>query len=594
MRSHKGQHAFPSADKVLPIVPRQVHANNALEAAPTISTNDSTHATQICNRSEFTRSDLLLRHKRTCGQIHRCRRKACDACAKTKTKCNLQYPCAKCSSRGRECVFQNNPQKSRDGDSERSPSTSPLRSTAGSPPSTPPLSLSPPECSWQTTNRFESPCSLLLGLPDLSEFASSSSEGSSKHSTPGSEDFEIYGGFPFDIGAYENHNPTPFDDWSLLPSSSSELDPALAGDSNYFLPRSECGTPVENTNGNRPVTPPTLSLDYLHSRDEQCLVDASSAAPGIYRGATFSSPVFLPQVPLIHAPTWNIAATLPILMRIFRACGALFAKTSEGAGFAEMTLSDIVSDIMVESSRLNDSGKDFGSDVSRSQIQLVIALVLLQTIPLFHRESEGAASPNLQYHALLVAIIRQTRLIGRVKSWRAPDWTDPESLESAWIEWAEVETIKRALRLAYAYSHDSSDSTYSASWSADMEMEIELVSFPCDDALWRAPSAAEWFAVAHTPSPHGVGMSRVYGVTVQDALAALAAPSGIDSSIAVPLTSFGLFILIHAILRNIPLPHSPLGADARQLVANVVEKSRSSMVAAQRHGWSRGKASVDV
>jgi hypothetical protein len=62
---------------------------------------------------------------------------------------------------------------------------------------------------------------------------------------------------------------------------------------------------------------------------------------------------FLPQVPLIHAPTWNIAATLPILTRIFRACGALFAKTPEGAGFAEMTLSDIVSDIMVESSRVS-------------------------------------------------------------------------------------------------------------------------------------------------------------------------------------------------------------------------------------------------
>jgi hypothetical protein len=62
---------------------------------------------------------------------------------------------------------------------------------------------------------------------------------------------------------------------------------------------------------------------------------------------------FLPQVPLIHAPTWNIAATLPILMRIFRACGALFAKTPEGAGFAEMTLSDIVSDVMVESSRVS-------------------------------------------------------------------------------------------------------------------------------------------------------------------------------------------------------------------------------------------------
>jgi hypothetical protein len=110
-------------------------------------------------------------------------------------------------------------------------------------------------------------------------------------------------------------------------------------------------------------------------------------------------------------------------------------------------------------------------------------------------------------------------------------------------------------------------------------MEIELVSFPCDDALWRAPSAAEWFAVAHTPSPHGVGMSRVYGVTVQDALAALADPSGIDSGVAVPLTSFGLFILIHAILRNIPLPHSPLGGWSRcTRAASRAERTRRTQL----------------
>lgn len=36
-----------------------------------------------------------------------------EACAESKVKCNLQYPCSKCSSRGRECIFINDPEASR-------------------------------------------------------------------------------------------------------------------------------------------------------------------------------------------------------------------------------------------------------------------------------------------------------------------------------------------------------------------------------------------------------------------------------------------------------------------------------------------------
>lgn len=36
-----------------------------------------------------------------------------QACAESKVKCNLQQPCSKCSARGRECVFINDPEASR-------------------------------------------------------------------------------------------------------------------------------------------------------------------------------------------------------------------------------------------------------------------------------------------------------------------------------------------------------------------------------------------------------------------------------------------------------------------------------------------------
>jgi hypothetical protein len=56
----------------------------------------------------------------------------------------------------------------------------------------------------------------------------------------------------------------------------------------------------------------------------------------------------------------------------------------------------------------------------------------------------------------------------------------------------------------------------------------------------------------HTPSPYGVGFARVNGVRMQDALTVLATPCDLnDSAAPLPLTSFGLFILIHTILRNV-------------------------------------------
>jgi hypothetical protein len=42
------------------------------------------------------------------------RRKSCQACAESKVKCDLKQPCTKCTSRGKECVFINDPAQSRE------------------------------------------------------------------------------------------------------------------------------------------------------------------------------------------------------------------------------------------------------------------------------------------------------------------------------------------------------------------------------------------------------------------------------------------------------------------------------------------------
>ncbi|KAJ7799008.1 hypothetical protein B0H14DRAFT_3492014 [Mycena olivaceomarginata] len=64
-------------------------------------------------------------------------------------------------------------------------------------------------------------------------------------------------------------------------------------------------------------------------------------------------------------------ATLPILGCIFRACGALFAKTPDGAAFAEAALESVTSDVMVGLGKVfNADARDSGTNVSRGQFQL--------------------------------------------------------------------------------------------------------------------------------------------------------------------------------------------------------------------------------
>lgn len=38
-------------------------------------------------------------------RLNRTRRKSCISCTESKIKCDRQYPCAKCTTRGRECLF---------------------------------------------------------------------------------------------------------------------------------------------------------------------------------------------------------------------------------------------------------------------------------------------------------------------------------------------------------------------------------------------------------------------------------------------------------------------------------------------------------
>ncbi|KAK0223671.1 hypothetical protein IW262DRAFT_846592 [Armillaria fumosa] len=85
-----------------------------------------THTSERAHRciacfAEFSRSDVLNRHTKTCKAINNqitttvrhSRQKSCQACAQAKAKCDLQEPCSKCISRGKECLYINDPAVSR-------------------------------------------------------------------------------------------------------------------------------------------------------------------------------------------------------------------------------------------------------------------------------------------------------------------------------------------------------------------------------------------------------------------------------------------------------------------------------------------------
>ena len=84
--------------------------------------------------------------------------------------------------------------------------------------------------------------------------------------------------------------------------------------------------------------------------------------------------------------------------------------------------------------------------------------------------------------------------------------------------------------------------------SSYLPNEIALY-LPCEDALWKASTATEWFLVLQKPSPYGSTHERLTGVSMPRALAEFNQQRTPDTSI--PLNPFSQFILIHAILRDL-------------------------------------------
>lgn len=107
--------------------------------------------------------------------------------------------------------------------------------------------------------------------------------------------------------------------------------------------------------------------------------------------------------------------------------------------------------------------------------------------------------------------------------------------------------------LVLAYLQDCSHSIFYSTTPSLLGLEIEI-NLPCDDALWRAQTSAEWYKIQRTPSPYGTGLSRMLGANMQFALASLKDRG--TSVVPFTVNPFASSILIHSILRDIFSSHN--------------------------------------
>ncbi|KAH6888802.1 fungal-specific transcription factor domain-containing protein [Coprinopsis sp. MPI-PUGE-AT-0042] len=612
MRNHKGNAPQLPQNKYCSLCPAKFTRTTHLNRHFRSHTNERQHRCDVC-QAEFTRSDLLTRHKRTCGDARnsqRSRRKSCQSCAESKVKCNLQQPCGKCVARGRECVFINDPEASRSRkasgkNSRPSPSNSEVKSETSDASFS--QYASGPSSLYQRASGSQSPYATVGGFPSPGVNAMPSPLQSLHPSPVIPNQMDAGGHVPFSLGAYSSNSSSTtsssrpasrLEAFDIVPNlanltfvedlgTNSQLD-------DFFPLGSESGSSYHHLNGYGGSSPG--QQHHQSSGLVSGLIDTSEArnsaignedsfsthraaatssstssshgptygAPGsdhgsnsIYNSSTTSTSshgpganaedldpylstffsTFSPQLPIVHRPTWKPAGTHPMLVNAMQVCGAVYLRSDEAVTFVRRTLVYLKDNLVSEFSKPESTPRD--------RFSLVIAVALLQSLGLLWRQADQSASTKA-FHGVLASMIRKLGLVKILNEWTPPDLSNPYALDTAWKDWARYETVKRVVSLAYV--QDCSNCVFYATnpLLPSMESEIKL---PCDEALWTASSAKEWYHALRTPSVYGAGPRRLQPISIQQALSSLDLPVPMDMQTR--LSPFSNFVVIHTILRDV-------------------------------------------
>ncbi|KAF8805042.1 hypothetical protein BYT27DRAFT_7243474 [Phlegmacium glaucopus] len=544
--------------------------------------NERTYHCETCE-FQFTRSDLLARHKKTCGE-RRSRRKSCEACVKAKVKCNLQHPCQKCIVRGITCEFTNDPATMRNKlgavrTRRRAGSTSSRASTStgattpedSGPTTPPPDSMPNPVPDIVNSSNLISPspspsCDALAAFAQLGvgnstlsnlghplvpriNFTELTSDFMQTLEINDINDMVMAATFDFETftciqssvmhedSEAQSPDDTAFGDVSELllgPPSSAPPGDFMGFDSPsnsvsvLATPRS--GISSEHVSEYSHFAPP-IPATKLFSNEADHAGIASDDALRVYLYLFFSA--FLPQLPVVHEATWREDDKPQVLIRVMQACGALFVRTKTAMDFVAHVLTTARVEIAQEyACKMNDP---------HGQMYLILALALLQTLGLSNQDAHERGVANV-YHGMLKMMITQSRLQETVQAWTPPEFYDDTPVEEAWQTWAYCEMVKRICCLERL--HDCAQVVFFC-----MPSPLDLVFdgyLPCDDALWNAHSAQDWVTCLRTSSHYGSPASRLRGARAQSVLAAFVDSS--PPSVTTNLPVFAHYFIIHVLI----------------------------------------------
>ncbi|KAF7321496.1 Fungal-trans domain-containing protein [Mycena kentingensis (nom. inval.)] len=477
--------------------------------------------------AQFTRSDLLARHRRGCDPSQPGRLRSCVACTEQKVKCDRAPDgCSRCRTRGRPCVFSNGPRKKNSRVVEVTEPAEPEPTAWASPSSQSPSSTVVSPLSDNTT-KVDIISDIVASLPtdDLRSL-----EGLDR-------ELERQGSLVMRAQSFAGSPAIPAIYSHLAPYYKDDFQPFF---SDMFNPAQ-----IWITNDDFPLQLPTLqeiprqgsmaSTPWLHAlvchgdapaegkAREQMVNDFFNlelklADPRHYVYLFFNA--FQIQIPIVHGPTFNFNEQPVYLIKGMKACGALFVKTRKAANYIREALVAVQEGLEVAFAKASIDHVE--------QIHLVITVVLLQTIGIFHERLEERAKAQ-SYHHRVVAMIRRTGLMARMREWKPPATGD------VWKDWSLYETGKRALLLSYL--HDCCQSIY----------------FGQSPSYLPGESPDEWLSALQTvenslpiQSPHDC----VAGQPLVAVLDKMTNPNP-DYLPSPNLSPFSHFVLIHAILRDL-------------------------------------------
>ncbi|KAJ6593637.1 fungal-specific transcription factor domain-containing protein [Mycena capillaripes] len=518
MRSHKGNRPTLPQTQACPHCSarftRSTHLNRHLKN----HTNERHYKCLSCP-AQFTRSDLLARHRKNCEDPNRLNRpRACLLCTESKVKCDRQDPqCSRCKSRGRECSFAVAPRKKPPPDADEGTLSVLTASEPFATASTSSL-LSAEKHSREIDPLSRPLDSLSQQLADLPTLA--------VHDDPLPPALVHSHLSPL----YENDIFQPLFNDVFYPSASSTLDDSLLS-----LP-SLSQIPFQSSALPPPwfrelVAPPT-SFPQTESEQRSLLNNFFSrefkaADPKHYLYLFFNA--FATQMPIVHSATFKLEDKPSYLLTSMKACGALFIRTHNASVYIKESLAAVRDGL----------AQAFTKTLTEpiEQVHLLIAVVLLQTIGLWHQNPDERATSSF-YHTMLVAMIRRTGLMSKNYAWKPTKTDDKVQL---WHDWASHEMTKRALTLAYL--HDCCQPIFFGLPPSYNPGEVTL-QLPCEQPLWRAGSAQEWFSILSTSSP---SEDRLTGPDFSTNLASMNDPQFTPTF----LSCFAHFVLIHTILRDL-------------------------------------------